>query len=81
MNQDTVCRPIIGAGRMLICCMLILCLARPSMAGETIAYTYDSQGRLVRVIRSDTVSGVVTTITYQYDQADNRVRKQVVRAP
>jgi hypothetical protein len=42
-----------------------------AMAAETIAYSYDARGRLVRVERSGTVNNNVAT-NYTYDKANNR---------
>lgn len=40
-------------------------------ATETITYTYDAKGRLIRVVHTGTVNnGVVKT--YDHDKADNR---------
>jgi hypothetical protein len=45
-----------------------------AMASETINYSYDNKGRLVKVERSGTVNnGVVTN--YAFDKADNRILK------
>lgn len=49
-------------------------------AGETIAYSYDSLGRLVRVERSGTVNNGVNA-SYGYDSADNRTNVTVGGAP
>lgn len=51
----------------------------PARAAETVTYTYDAQGRLVRVERS----GPATpgqTVVYDHDRADNRTRKQTTGA-
>lgn len=40
-------------------------------AAETITYTYDAKGRLIKVERSGTVNNGVDT-EYQHDDADNR---------
>lgn len=40
-------------------------------SAETIAYTYDAKGRLVKVARSGSVNNGVTT-EYAHDKADNR---------
>lgn len=48
--------------------------ATPAAAAETITYSYDARGRLVRVERTGSVNnGVVTT--YKGDKADNRIQK------
>jgi hypothetical protein len=43
----------------------------PAFAGETITYSYDALGRLVKVSHSGTVNNG-TTACYAYDKADNR---------
>lgn len=40
-------------------------------AGETITYSYDAKGRLVKVVRTTGTNPAVTT-TYTHDKADNR---------
>ena len=49
----------------------LLSLSGAAHAGETITYTYDAKGRLVKVERSGTVNNGVTT-NYAHDKADNR---------
>lgn len=50
------------------------------LATETVSYTYDAKGRLVKVIRSGTVNNGVTT-EYTHDKADNRKKVKVTGAP
>jgi YD repeat-containing protein len=52
-------------------------LAATAIAGETIGYSYDARGRLVRVVRSGSVNNNVTA-NYGYDKADNRTNVNVV---
>ena len=49
-------------------------------AAETITYTYDAKGRLVKVQRSGTVNNGVTT-EYVHDKVDNRKNVKTTRAP
>lgn len=50
-----------------------LSFAHRASAGETVTYTYDAKGRVVRVARSGGANnGVVTQ--YTYDKAGNRKR-------
>ena len=49
-------------------------------ASETILYSYDARGRLVKVQHSGAVNNNVTT-NYQYDKADNRILKNTTGAP
>ena len=56
-----------------------LCLAGaaiPAWAAETVTYTYDSRGRLVKVVRTGTVNNNVQA-EYKYDKADNRTNVNV----
>lgn len=48
-----------------------------AFANETITYTYDSRGRLIKVVRSGTVNNNVQA-EYKYDKADNRTNVNVV---
>jgi len=47
---------------------------------ETITYTYDARGRLIRVVHNGSVNNNVAT-NYSYDKADNRTLKNVSGAP
>lgn len=42
-----------------------------TQAAETITYSYDAKGRLVKVVRTGTINNNVTT-NYTHDKADNR---------
>jgi hypothetical protein len=53
-----------------------LCAAA-AMATETITYTYDARGRLVKVMRTGSVNNNVSS-SYSYDKADNRTNVNVV---
>ncbi len=61
---------------------LILAALSPGLAGasETVNYTYDAKGRLVKVAHSGTVNNNVVT-NYSFDKADNRVNVNVTGAP
>ena len=50
--------------------------AATAYATETIIYTYDARGRLVKVERSGTVNNNVKA-EYKYDKADNRTNVNV----
>jgi hypothetical protein len=54
-----------------------LAVAGAAVASETIAYTYDSRGRLTKVVRTGTVNNNVQA-QYNYDKADNRTNVNVV---
>lgn len=45
--------------------------ASVATAGETVTYTYDAKGRLVKVVHTGAVNNNVQT-TYTHDKADNR---------
>lgn len=49
-------------------------------ATETITYTYDAKGRVVKVERAGTVNNNVKS-EYTYDKADNRKTSKVTGAP
>lgn len=51
-------------------CALIL-VGTAAQATETITYTYDAKGRLIKVVRTGTVNNNVQTV-YEHDKADNR---------
>ncbi len=57
---------------MLLAATAVACLV-PAVchAGETVSYTYDAKGRLVKVVHTGTVNNGVQT-TYTHDKADNR---------
>ncbi len=50
--------------------------AGAAAASETITYTYDARGRLVKVERKGTVNNNVKA-EYKYDKADNRTNVNV----
>jgi hypothetical protein len=49
-------------------------------ATETITYSYDAKGRLVKVVRTGTVNNNVTT-EYEHDKADNRKKVKTTNSP
>jgi uncharacterized protein involved in exopolysaccharide biosynthesis len=51
-------------------------VAALASASETINYSYDAKGRLVKVTRSGSVNNNVTA-NYTYDKADNRTNVTV----
>lgn len=59
---------------------LISCLVTPAIASETVSYTYDAKGRLVKVVRTGTVNNSVAT-EYEHDKADNRMRVKTAGVP
>lgn len=56
---------------------IFILTASLSVASETVTYTYDARGRLVKVERSGTVNNNVKA-EYKYDKADNRTNVNVV---
>ena len=58
------------------------CLIVPAAAyaGETVTYTYDAKGRLVKVVHTGTVNNNVQT-TYTHDKADNRKNTTTTGSP
>lgn len=55
-------------------------VAGPVYAGETITYTYDAKGRLVKVVHAGSVNNNVQT-TYTHDKADNRKNTTTTGSP
>lgn len=55
-------------------------VASAAHASETITYTYDAKGRLVKVERSGTVNNGVKA-EYTHDKADNRKAVKVTGSP
>jgi YD repeat-containing protein len=51
-------------------------VAAIASASETINYSYDARGRLVKVVRTGTINNGVNT-SYTYDKADNRTNVTV----
>lgn len=51
-----------------------------AFATETISYSYDAKGRLVRTVHSGTVNNGLTS-TFGYDKAGNRTAKGVSGSP
>jgi hypothetical protein len=51
-----------------------------AFAAETITYSYDAKGRLVKVVHSGTVNNGVTA-DYTLDKADNRKTLVVTGSP
>jgi hypothetical protein len=63
-----------------LACAALVGTGTAAAATETIAYSYDAKGRLVKVERSGTVNnGVVTQ--YIHDKADNRTSVTVTGSP
>ena len=60
--------------------VLVLAFATAADAAETIKYTYDARGRLVKVERTGTVNNNVVT-NYTIDKADNRTNKTTTGSP
>ena len=66
--------------RRLMLAFALVGVAGSSAATETITYTYDAKGRLVKVVRTGTVNNNVT-VEYTHDKADNRTRVKVTNSP
>ncbi len=64
----------------LISFSVIVAIPALALAGETVNYTYDAKGRLVKVERSGSVNNNVTT-NYSHDKADNRTNVTVTGSP
>ena len=62
------------AGAFLAGALLIISAATSS---ETVRYTYDARGRLVKVERNGTASNN-SSAEYKYDRGDNRTNVNVI---
>jgi hypothetical protein len=58
----------------------LIAAAGIASASETITYTYDAKGRLVKVQHSGSINNNVVA-NYSYDRADNRTNLNVSGAP
>ena len=67
---------MIARTRKILLVSAIAVAAAGALASETITYSYDARGRLVKVERSGTVNNNVTA-NYSYDKADNRTNVNV----
>lgn len=66
--------------RRALLCVALFGFASFATATETITYTYDAKGRLVKVERSGTVNNGVKT-EYTHDKSDNRQNVKVTGSP
>lgn len=66
--------------RMVALGLALLGAGTAAMSAETIAYSYDAKGRLVKVVRTGTVNNNVT-VDYEHDKADNRTRLKTTNSP
>ena len=60
--------------------LTLILLGAAAYAAETISYTYDARGRVVRVSHAGTINNNVVT-NYTYDKADNRTNKTTTGSP
>ena len=59
---------------------VVMLWASCASASETITYSYDAKGRLVKVVRTGNVNNGVTT-DIGHDKADNRTNYRVTNSP
>lgn len=65
---------------MLLVTAVVLFTVQNAHAAETITYSYDAKGRLVKVVHAGTINNGVQT-TYSHDRTDNRTQVKTVGAP
>lgn len=65
---------------LLLALLPSIAVAAPAITAETITYTYDAKGRLVKVFRTGSVNNNVT-VDYEHDKADNRTRLKTINSP
>jgi YD repeat-containing protein len=69
-------RPTIGLKRTLLLFGAAVALAATAAwASETVTYSYDARGRLVKVEHNSTATNNFAT-DYTYDRADNRTKRE-----
>jgi hypothetical protein len=66
-------------GRITICLGASAMFTSAAQSAETITYTYDARGRLVKVVHTGTVN-TNNQACYKYDKADNRTQVQTTVA-
>jgi hypothetical protein len=66
--------------KIVIASAVVVALISGAFATETITYTYDAKGRLIKVVRTGTVNNNVTT-DYTYDKANNRKTVVTTNSP
>ena len=66
--------------KRLSAALALLGVAGPAVSAETITYTYDAKGRLVKVIHTGTVNNNVQA-QYSHDKANNRKTVVVTGSP
>ena len=65
--------PLLGA-------LLALILGKVAGSAETVTYTYDAKGRLIKVVHTGTVNNNLTT-DYTHDKANNRKAIVMTNSP
>ena len=67
---------IVGARKWFLAGLTVAAIPALAYAAETITYTYDAKGRLVKTERSGTVNNGVKA-EYSHDKANNRTNVTV----
>ena len=65
---------------MIFATAVVIVVTQNAHAAETITYSYDAKGRLVKVVHAGTINNGVQT-TYSHDRTDNRTQVKTVGAP
>lgn len=61
--------------RSTLTALALALVSTAGLAAETVTHTYDSKGRLVKVVRTGTVNNN-NQVCYKLDKVGNRVRKK-----
>jgi hypothetical protein len=69
-----------GRLRRILLTSAAIATAAAAVAAETVTYSYDARGRLIKIVRSGTVNNGVAT-SYTHDKADNRKTRTTAGAP
>jgi hypothetical protein len=62
--------------RVALAALAVAAIPGLALASETVTYTYDAKGRLVKVVHTGDVNNNVK-VEYKHDKADNRTKVTV----
>ena len=66
--------------RAFVALVVLILIGAAAYAAETVTYSYDARGRLIKVSHSGTINNNVVT-NYTYDKTDNRNTKTTTGGP
>jgi hypothetical protein len=66
--------------RVTLAAAFVVAVPALALASETVTYTYDAKGRLVKVEHKGDINDGVK-VEYKHDKADNRTKVKVTGSP